>query len=58
MELEWGDKTYYIEWDSFEEVYVTDEDGNDVPYEYELYERAYRLVWEHYYESAQMMMER
>lgn len=58
MELEHNGKTYIVEWDSYEEVYVSDEDGNDVPYDYELYEKAYYMVWEHYVDAADMLHDR
>jgi len=58
MELKWGNKTYCVEWDSIEEVYIFDEDGNDVPYDYELYLEAEQMVREHYVAAADFARDR
>lgn len=57
MEFEYKGTTYYLEWDSIEEVYVTDEDGNDVPYDYGLYSEAERLVMDEHVGQAEMTMD-
>ena len=57
MELEFNGKLYWVEWDSLEEIDISDEDGNDVEYNYELYCAAEELVRDHYIGRAEMMMD-
>ena len=57
MEFEYEGSTYYLEWDSPEEIYVTDEDGIDIPYDYGLYSEAEELVLDDYIGRAEMMMD-
>ena len=61
MEWEYEGKTYWLEWDSYEEVYVTDEDDNDVE-DLDVLSAAYQEVMEWYVGQAEarydMLMDR
>ena len=56
MEWEYNGKTYWLEWYSHEEVFVTDEDGNDIE-DHDVMEAAYQEVWDWYVGRAEMMMD-
>jgi hypothetical protein len=57
MEFEYEGKTFWVEWESHEEIYVTDSDGNDVEYDYGLYAEAASLVMDEYVGIADMMID-
>lgn len=57
MDFEFNGTTYHVEWDSIEEIYITDDEGNDVEYNYELYVEAESIVRDHYICQAEMMMD-